>query len=436
EAETHYRKAVEVKPDFTEAHINLATTQRVQGKFPEALESYQRALMLAPDNPEAVGGAASMLERLGRFDEARAIMAPAIEQGINSISLALPYAAVSRYTGEKDQAVTLLEPMLADETNNRALRREGHFMLGKLYDSDKKYDEAFHHYQAANALDSAKFDIEGNGRAFDSLIGLFVEAPHHRRARASNRSRLPVFIVGMPRSGTTLTEQILASHPLVHGAGELRHMGDIRKSLPGLTGVPWPQCMDRLDRQLLDNIAQEHLERLARLGPGKARVTDKMPHNFLLLGLIDLLFPEARVIHCRRDPMDNCLSIYFQQFNEEHAYANNLEHLGLYYRQYERMMAHWRTVLRIPVLDIQYEEAVANPEQNARRLIEFCGLDWDDRCLRFYESDRVVNTPSYDQVRQPIYNKSVARWKRYEAHLEPLKRSLGYVEPVDQTAGT
>jgi hypothetical protein len=197
-------------------------------------------------------------------------------------------------------------------------------------------------------------------------------------------------------------------------------------------GEPWPQCVDRLDRKTLDKVAQEHLDWLGRLAQGKARVTDKMPHNFLALGLIDLLFPEARVIHCRRDPMDNCLSIYFQHFNGAHAYANNLEHLGIYYRQCERVMAHWRKVVRVPILDVRYEQMVEEPELSARRLVEFCGLEWDDRCLRFYETERVVSTPSYDQVRQPIYKKSVARWKLYEKYLEPLKRSLGRDETADQ----
>ena len=436
QAEKYFRQAIELKPDFMEAYVDLATSLRSQGMHTEALEAYRRALALAPSHPAAVGGAASMLERLGKFDEARAMLAPAVEKGIDALALALPYAAISRYTGEKDQAVALLEQMLSDESRDRALRMEGHFMLGKLYDGDKKYDEAFRHYHAANELDEAEYDIEANGRYFETLVDHFGKSIHHLRPRASNRSRLPVFIVGMPRSGTTLTEQILASHPLVHGAGELTSIGNINESLPELTGAPFPQCMDRLDRKTLDKLAQEHLDWLGRLASGKARVTDKMPHNFVLLGLIDLLFPEARVIHCQRDPMDNCLSIYFQHFNEAHSYANNLEHLGAYYRQYERVMAHWRTVLRIPMMDMRYETMVAEPEQSARKLIEFCGLEWDDRCLRFYESGRAVSTPSYDQVRQPIYKKSVARWKRYEKYLEPLKRSLGYVEPAEERTGS
>ena len=433
-AEECFRKALQFKPDFVDAHVDLASSLRSQAKHSEALDSYRRALELSPSNTNAIGGAASMLERLGKFDEARKMLKPAIDQGVDALVLALPYAAISRYTGEKERAMALLEQLLSDENRDRNLRRESHFMLGKLYDSDKNYDQAFRHYRAANELDEEVFDIEGNGRDFELLISHYAKEIHHRRPRASNRSRLPVFIVGMPRSGTTLTEQILASHPMVYGAGELLKMDEIKVAIRGLTGEKWPQSVNRLDRKMLDKLAQEHLDWLGRRASGKSRVTDKMPHNFLALGLIDLLFPEARVIHCQRDPMDNCLSIYFQHFNGMHSYANNLEHLGIYYRQYERVMEHWRTVLRVPILDMQYETMVADPEQSARKLVEFCGLDWDDRCLRFYETGRVVSTPSYDQVRQPIYKKSVARWKRYEKYLEPLKRSLGYVEPMGRAA--
>ena len=435
-AEEHFREAIRLEPDRIEGHLNLAAALRSLGKYPEALEAYRRVLALAPGHPAAIGGTASMLERLGQFEAARELLAPVLERGMDSLELALPYAAISRYTGEKVGAMDLLERLLADESRDRALRIEGHFMLGKLYDGAKDYEQAFRHYRAANDLDPEKFDIENNGQIFERLIGLFDREKHHRRPRASNRSRLPVFIVGMPRSGTTLTEQILASHPLVHGAGELPKMDEIKKTLQNLTGEPWPQCVDRLDRKTLDKVAQEHLDWLGRLAAGKARVTDKMPHNFLALGLIDLLFPEAHVIHCQRDPMDNCLSIYFQHFNDAHSYANNLEHLGTYYRQYERVMAHWRQVVRVPILDVRYEQMVAEPEQSARRLVEFCGLDWDDRCLRFYETGRVVSTPSYDQVRQPIYKKSVARWKRYEKYLEPLRQSLGYADAVERSFGS
>jgi hypothetical protein len=212
----------------------------------------------------------------------------------------------------------------------------------------------------------------------------------------------------------------------VYGAGELDDIYRIAQSLPReiQSTLPYPKCVDNLSKKNIDPIALRHLERLGKFSKNVARVTDKMPHNFLGLGLIELLFPQARVIHCMRDPLDTCLSIYFQQFNKHHPYANSLEHLGRYYNQYLRMMEHWKKTLRIPVMDVKYEEMVDDPEATSRALIDFCELEWDDRCLRFHESKRVVTTPSYDQVRRPIYKKSVARWKKYEKHLGPLKAAL------------
>jgi hypothetical protein len=241
----------------------------------------------------------------------------------------------------------------------------------------------------------------------------------------------------MPRSGTTLVEAILASHPQVHGAGELDDVFLMRQELHAASdaGKPYPYCLESVSAQTLDQVAGRHLARLEALAPGAARVTDKMPQNFLNLGMIDLLFPGARVIHCARSPLDTCLSIYFQQFMQHHVYASDLENIGLYYREYRRLMHHWRAALRIPMIEVNYEDLTEHPEASIRRLLDFCGLPWDDRCLRHHETGRVAKTFSYSQVRQPIYQTSVARWKRYEKHLDPLIRTLGDAcEPLRETA--
>jgi len=264
----------------------------------------------------------------------------------------------------------------------------------------------------------------------------FPAARQRKRLHASNRSRLPVFIVGMPRSGTTLVEQILASHPLVYGAGELEAISEIYLGMQRRFGMarPYPYCMAEITRKQLDAMAQAHLDRLGGMSRGMARVTDKMPHNFLSLGLIDLLFPGARVIHCKRDPLDNCVAIFTQYFNEAHAYATNLADLGYYYRLYERLMHHWAETVEIPVLDLHYEELVAEPERHIRELIAFCDLSWDERCLRFHETKREVGTFSYDQVRRPIYKTSAGRWRNYAPYLDPLFESLGIANPDMGTA--
>ena len=231
---------------------------------------------------------------------------------------------------------------------------------------------------------------------------------------------------GMPRSGTTLIEQIMASHPQVHGAGELNLIHRMASEFPSLLGsaTPYPQCIAQATAQKLERIAQTYLGELQKRGGKASRVTDKAPINFLHLGLIDLLFPGARVIHCARDPLDTCLSCYFQPFSGEYSFTYDLGHLGAYYRLYENLMVHWRQILRVPVFEVRYEELVADQERMIRALIEFCGLPWDDRCLKFYETERTVATASFDQVRKPIYAGSVGRWRRYEAYLEPLISAL------------
>jgi len=429
EAEECFREALRYKPDVPEIHINLAATLTDMGRDREADASYRRVLQLEPGHPGATAGLAMLLERRGDFDAACALVDPLVGAGTDDVQLLLSHAALLRHKDRREDAVAVLEQCL-QHTMDDQQRVKAHFALGKLYDELGQYDQAFDHYRQGNALDTKEFDEKEDEKKvvqeFDAILAAFAQERVGHRPRASNRSKLPVFIVGMPRSGTTLVEQILASHPLVYGAGELIDISDITTRLSTLLGTPapYPQCLDALTRKNIDPIAQKHLERLSRLARDVVRVTDKMPHNFLSLGLIDLLFPGARIIHCMRDPVDTCLSIYFQRFNDIHAYARNLSSLGRYYRQYRRLMAHWKAVLRIPLMDIQYEELVENQEDLSRKMVEFCELNWDDRCLHFHESGRFVRTPSYDQVRRPIYRKSVARWKNYEQFLEPLVNAL------------
>ena len=425
EAAACFRQALRFRPDDPGIHINLATVLTDLGRDQEAEASYRRALELKPGHTAATAGLAMLLERRGDFGVASTLVGPLVDAGTTDVLLLLSQAVLLRHQDRRTDAVALLEQCLQQPMENKR-RVEVHFALGKLYDELRRYEQAFHHFLQANTLDAKEFNGQEVARQFDAFAAAFAPQRIGQRPRASNRSRLPVFIVGMPRSGTSLVEQILASHPLVHGAGELIDIHDIASQLPALLGTsnPYPQCLDDLTRRNIDPIAQRHLDRLARLSHDAVRVTDKMPHNFMALGLIDLLFPGARVIHCLRDPIDTCLSIYFQRFNDFHGYARDLESLGKYYRQYLRLMAHWKTVLRIPLMDIQYEELVDNQEELSRKMLEFCELKWDDRCLRFHESGRLVMTMSYDQVRRPMYRKSVARWKNYEQFLEPLVNAL------------
>jgi hypothetical protein len=235
-----------------------------------------------------------------------------------------------------------------------------------------------------------------------------------------------VFIVGLPRSGTSLIEQIVSAHPDAYGAGELNDIPEIATLIPKLFGdkIGYPQCIRLLKKRHLEELSSRYLRRLETLNTDAKRITDKLPLNFLNLGLISLLFPRARIIHCRRDPMDNCLSLYFNHFSGIHEFAYNLEDLGFYYREYLRLMKHWKKALDLPITDISYEELITDPDANLRKIVSACGLDWDPRCATYYESGRYVHTISHADVTRPLYGSAIGRWMNYEKHLKPLQEAL------------
>lgn len=426
EAEACFRRAIEIRPDYAEAFGNLGNALHHQGKFGEARKNFEQTLQLKPDSADAIAGVAAVLEKEGKHEQAYEKLYPLFEAGTVNANVAIAFGLISRHIDRHEEAIAFIQRVLETDGLAAIEQQRLHFAGGQLCDGIGEYDRAFTHYRRAN--ESMSYDIkrETQTKIFDDLIETCTAGLMARLPRATNQSQQPVFIVGMPRSGTSLVEQILASHPAVFGAGELEDIFSAVYSLPATLGVEtsYPRCVESLEQDAVDRLAQAYLEHLDALSGGAVRVTDKMPHNFLHLGLIELLFPGAKVIHCLREPLDTCLSCYFQDFGARHTYTGDLVHLGEYYVQYERLMRHWQEVLSIPILDIRYEELVADQERLSRSMVEFCGLEWDDRCLQFYKSDRVIKTASYDQVRQPIYGKSVARWKNYEAHLEPLITAL------------
>ena len=266
----------------------------------------------------------------------------------------------------------------------------------------------------------------------DRVIATFTPELLAEKVEFGNPSELPVFIVGMPRSGTSLVEQIAASHPDVYGAGELDDMRRIAVALSARLGTSetYPEVVRRLDPITTRAIAEEHLAQLRTHSAAAARITDKLPINFHRLGLAAILFPRARLIHCMRDPLDTCVSCYFQEFAHGQPFAYDLGYLGRFYRDYERLMAHWHRVLPGKILDIPYEALIADQEGWSRKLIDFLGLPWDDRCLAFYKKERLVRTASFWQVRQPIYASSVGRWRHYAKHLRPLFEGLEMAPPA------
>ena len=431
QAEAAYGEAIRRIPDHPMAYANLGTLMLELGRLDEAQAGYVRALALNPDHRKAAIGLASICEKRGRFDEAYGRLQPFLAAGNVDADVAMVFAALSRPLGRRAEAIALMERVL--ETDAPSLDTQNrialHFALGRLYDDAADYPRAFSHYRQANALVAQPFDSDAHTRHVDALIATFSRDFMARAPRATVKSQRPVLIVGMPRSGTSLVEQILASHPMVFGAGELEALHTIARDLPAFmdSRQNYPACLDTLTQDQCDTLARRYLDHICELAPADAvRVTDKMPSNFLHLGLIALLLPGARIIHCTRDPLDTCLSCYFQRFAAAAVpYAFDLAHTGAFYNQYLRLMAHWRKVLDVNIMEVAYEDLVADQETVSRAMVEFCGLEWDERCLRYHETQRVVATSSYDQVRQPLYDRSVGRWRHYAPYLDDLRNALG-----------
>ncbi|MDZ4737304.1 MAG: tetratricopeptide repeat protein [Rhodospirillaceae bacterium] len=424
DAERVLRKALRIKSDFNDALINLGRTLRNLGKPDEAIECYRRALR-GERRPAALIGLAWALAESGSLDEAVAVLRDLLAANPNEVHAYTVLAKVRRFE-EADPEPASVEALLAGRTIGTQERVRLHYAAGKIMNDLGRYDRAMEHFIAGKKLESADFDPDAHDRLVDRIIETFTPALFDRLANAGDPTDRPIFIVGMPRSGTTLTEQILASHPDVHGAGELTTIRKLTNRVRDFAdGGAYPEGVARLDAAGIAKLAAIYRDLLAERSPTARRVTDKMPHNFLHLGLIQVLFPNSRIVHCRRNPVDTCVSCFMNEFADTHGYSRDLGYLARYYRAYDRLMAHWRTVLRLPMLEFPYEETVAEPEARSRALVEFAGLEWNDHCLDFHRTDRSVQTISLWQVRQPIYGQSVERWRRYERFLGPLLDGLG-----------
>ena len=428
EAVAQLRKLIEIAPISREAHFNLAVALTKAGRFEEAERESRRVLDIDPRFAPAHENLGALLSTLGRFDEAVAAYeaALAIQPDYPEAILGLTRASKVHSTATVAQQI---ESLLAVDrpAKERALL---HFALGKIYDDLGDYTRAFENYRIGNELGrpEAWFKAADWNAYIDRMISVMTPAFFAERKSFANPSHRPIFIFGMPRSGTTLVEQIIASHPNVAAAGEIDAIYDLIEELPARLGIRNPECIAAIDEALARQMAKKYLSALSAVDEAAARVTDKLPVNFLNLGLIALLFPNATFIHCRRDPMDTCLSCYFATFDRRSDYSYDLQSLGAYYRGYWRLMAHWRRALPVTMLEIDYEGMVADQETTTRRIIAHCGLDWDDRCLAFHKTERPVLTASAWQVRQPLYKSAVKRWQRYEAFLHPLHAALGEIE--------
>jgi tetratricopeptide (TPR) repeat protein len=468
-----FREALEIEPGHVDATLNLAHVLSRTGRSAEAVEHYEAALARNPDSTALQMALANSLAEVNRFDEAvrryQAIIAANPTSARPYLALGNVYRMFGRFQEAYDCHVKVRElkpdnlealvgvlrflksrvpaadahraTQMADDSSLPAEQRwHLHFALAACNESGGRYDAAFYHMDRGNELRRMELEPKGGpydpkreGAKVDRIIAAFGDDYFVRTRSFGLRTKLPVFVVGMPRSGTTLCEQVLASHSEIVGADELPDIPLLVHELR-MTGSPnckedeeegttWTQ---HLTADRARALAQRHLSRLEALASGAARVVDKGPANYYHLGLIATLFPGASVIHCRRDPMDIALSCYSKDFALAPIWVNDLRSIGHVYCQYDRLMDHWRRVLPIKMLELRYEDVVADLEGSARRLIAYCGLEWDNRCLRFYETGRRVKTASVEQVHRPIYDSSVGRWRKYERHLAPLREALGF----------
>jgi tetratricopeptide (TPR) repeat protein len=421
EAETSFRQALRLKPDYAQAHSNLGVVLRLQNRMREAEASCRHAREFDPNLAASIVLAAELHADSGQFEAAEQLFKRASEVEPNSGHAWAGIAGLRKMTVNDVAWLTEAQRLVSRPLPPRdeALLR---YAMGKYFDDLQDYPQAFTNYRRANELAqlcTAKYDSEFLAQAVSRTIHRHDRQWMGDVAGKTGASARPVFVVGMPRSGTSLAEQILASHPAVFGAGELPYWSQAAAKYES-------SSIDGATRDsLIGTFARDYLQLLKGLSPDAPRVVDKMPSNFLFLGLIHAALPGARIIHMRRNPIDTCLSIYFQNFDVAHSYANDLADLAHYYSEYLRLMQHWSATLPKDVMmEVPYEGLIADPEAWSRKMVEFIGLPWDDGCLDFRRTNRAVVTRSRWQVRQSISKSSVERWRNYQDFIGPLL-SLG-----------
>lgn len=420
EADAAYRAGLEAAPDHAALHTAHAMAERAVGRIADAEASARRALALRPDAADTLALLGSLAIDHGRFDAAEDILRKAL-----AIDPQLPEALTSLMTVRKMSAADAPWRDAAERVLARSLPVAHainlHHALGKYYDDIDDRDAAFQHHRTGNELarrSRGRYDRAEMTQRVARTLAAFDRDNLAALRSGGIASERPVFVVGMPRSGTSLTEQILASHPQVHGAGELLYW--IFAADTERAAAPEQRAA------AIAELGRAYLEGLAAQAPGASRVVDKLPVNFRNIGLIHTALPSARFIHIERNALDTCLSIYFQGFSAAHAYANDFGDLAHYYHEYRRLMAHWRAVLPPQtLLEVRYEDLVGDPEGWSRRMLAHIGLPWDPRCLEFHSTHRPVLTASNWQVRQPISKRSIDRWRRYERFIGPLREALG-----------
>ena len=462
EALSAYTQAIDLQPSYPSALSNLADILAHLGNHTKAVETYRDLLHLDSDDAEAWKALGLSLLQLDEETESKKALGEALRLKPGDAETLSALGVAHQYEGDLETAESLylasiesdpgfvrgyenlvrsrkmsvedfalvgpIEKIAVDESRDDESRLIAHFALGKLYDDCAEYGKAFENFTIGNSLmnRSVDFDASKHSEWIDRIISEYSEEFFRSHSGEGNPSTRPVFVVGMNRSGTSLVEQILASHSQVYGAGELAAITRLAINLPNSlnSSAEYPTCLPQLDANAIRETANVYLHFLSDHDSQALRVVDKLPENFLHLGFIATLFPNAHIVHCQRAPLDVCLSIYFNRFAEANHYAYDIDNIAAYYADYERLIAHWRKVLPVEILDVQYELLLDNLERESRRMLDYCELDWENACLAFHRSRRPVRTASSWQVRQPIYRTSMERWRNFDPYLDGFKKAL------------
>ena len=426
------RTAVTLAPKDPGANYNLAAALHEWRDFEAAFEYYKQADRLAPGNPTILFDLAQVYLGRGETDAARDCFRQVIKRYPREIESHRQLMRLSSYETPDHEDIARIKAMENETWLSNNDRTAIYFMLSKAYKDCGLYDEAFAYALKGNRIQDQEHQFNPDEFAdyISALINFYTPERISELSKLGHQTKTPIFIVGTPRSGTTLTEQILCSHQDVFGAGELDWVTRCVNALPDYleSSKDYPACAENMTEKAAADLGSKYLRYLNSLASGQPRITDKMPGNFLHLGFIHILFPNAHIIHCQREPRDACISMFLEYFPGVVSYSYDLYKLGAYYSQYLRLMEHWWSVLpEDAMLELEYESMVQNQEAETRRLLAFLDLEWDEACLAFHKKKRRVFTASHLQVTQPLYSSSVGRWKIYQKHLQPLEEGFKYL---------
>ena len=425
-AQHYYERAIEINPKFTHPISNLGNVKKELNNYEEAIKCYKLALSIDNKLYIVIHNLGMAYQALGKFEESKKYFESVLKinskftRADRSLSMSLKYDINNPH-------LKIMENKIKDQSLNDFQKIELHFGLGKAYEDIKNYKKSFENYKLGNKIkrDAIKYQINDDVKLFENIKNSFSSIDFQNLENVGNKSNKMIFILGMPRSGTTLVEQIIANHKNVYGAGELRDLTQIiKENFLVNDKIKFPEKFNIKDQNFFSNMGTKYLENLDRYNTNKNYITDKAPLNFKYIGLIKLILPKSKIIHCTRDPKDICLSLFKNFFEGDLNFSYNLEEASKYYKLYQNLMEFWKQLLPDFIYDISYEKLVENQEFESRKLLDFCNLDWDKNCLTFYRNKRGIVTASFAQARKPIYKNSVKSWQNYKNELLPMFKIL------------